>query len=333
MNTKPIYALLLCILASCQSSRTTDIERVSVTPEIVVNDLETPMPGQLQVTENYLLWTDPFSSEFGVHLLERETGKELSAVAPIGNGPEEFLSPTVSTVSGDSFLTYDYNANRFFLGSGDKSTWEKLDWDIKHLVEVTRITPLNKEQFVAFSPSQNPSFALLDHEGKVLNRFGKAPIEEEVSNSFAAFQGGVTYHPIREILVYSLFNFPYIASYKKGKGVFALQHEFKEGANCHIVEGKLKYDRSKKGISELALTKDYIVTLERDYQTDPMDESTVGRDFSKLPQTVFLYDYNLILKKIVHTGMPILRIAATPLTNEVYAVGVNPDFAIVKFNL
>ncbi|WP_163224056.1 hypothetical protein [Bacteroides sp. 214] len=28
MNTKPIYALLLCILASCQSSRTTDIKNI-----------------------------------------------------------------------------------------------------------------------------------------------------------------------------------------------------------------------------------------------------------------------------------------------------------------
>ncbi|MFQ7087864.1 MAG: hypothetical protein ACLRTD_26045 [Bacteroides sp.] len=56
------------------------------------------------------------------------------------------------------------------------------------------------------------------------------------------------------------------------------------------------------------MTKDYIVTLERDREVDPLDERTVGRNASK-PRTVFVYDYDGKLLKIVNLGMPV-RIAA-----------------------
>ena len=34
------------------------------------------------------------------------------------------------------------------------------------------------------------------------------------------------------------------------------------------------------------------------------------RDLSKVPNTIFVYDYNFNLKKIINMSMPILRIAA-----------------------
>lgn len=92
-------------------------------------------------------------------------------------------------------------------------------------------------------------------------------------------------------------------------------------------------NRKKENAKELALTKDYIVTLQRDYLNDPTDETTVGRDFTKLPQTLFLYDYKSNLKKIIHLQMPILRIAADSKSNTVYAITVNPDFMLVKCEL
>ena len=49
----------------------------------------------------------------------------------------------------------------------------------------------------------------------------------------------------------------------------------------------------------MALTKDFIVAIQRDYEEDPTDESRVGRDIGKLPQTLFVYDYDgNLLKKI-----------------------------------
>jgi hypothetical protein len=50
----------------------------------------------------------------------------------------------------------------------------------------------------------------------------------------------------------------------------------------------------------MALTKDFIVTIQRDYEDDPTDESKVGRDIGKLPQTLFVYDYDGNLLKTIN---------------------------------
>jgi len=81
------------------------------------------------------------------------------------------------------------------------------------------------------------------------------------------------------------------------------------------------------------MTKDYIVTLERDREVDPLDERTVGRNASKCPRTVFVYDYDGKLLKIVNLGMPVMRIAADGRSNAQYVIGVNPDFALAKYDL
>lgn len=77
----------------------------------------------------------------------------------------------------------------------------------------------------------------------------------------------------------------------------------------------------------------YIITLERDRETDPMDETTVRRDISKCPRTVFLYDYTGRLLKIVDVGMPIMRIAANRNSNVLYMIGGNPDYVLAKCEL
>lgn len=102
------------------------------------------------------------------------------------------------------------------------------------------------------------------------------------------------------------------------------------------------YEKGKNGIvihndgrgpKEVVFTKDYIVTIERDRTMDTTDESKVGRNFNMNAQTLFLYDYHSNLQKIVHTGMPLIRIAATSRENVVYAMVVNPEFCLVKIEI
>lgn len=92
-------------------------------------------------------------------------------------------------------------------------------------------------------------------------------------------------------------------------------------------------NKKRNGAATLTLTKDYIVTLPRDYQSDPIHESKVGRNFTKIPQTLFLYDYNSNLKKAVHLNTPILRITSDPESNTVYAIVVDPEFTLIRCEL
>jgi hypothetical protein len=80
----------------------------------------------------------------------------------------------------------------------------------------------------------------------------------------------------------------------------------------------------------MALTKDFIVTIQRDYEDDPTDESKVGRDIGKLPQTLFVYDYDGNLLKTINYSVPIGRIAGDIKTNTIYAIYADPDFKLGK---
>ncbi len=135
------------------------------------------------------------------------------------------------------------------------------------------------------------------------------------------------------MLVYATMRVPYIASYKRQGNHFTLLWEKKEDIDYEFVNNRIKIDESRRGPMELALTKDYIATLQRDYSKDPTDESTVGRGFSKLPQTLFVHNYKSELVRILDFKVPIVRIAADVSTNTVYAIVVDPDFRIVKLDI
>lgn len=160
--------------------------------------------------------------------------------------------------------------------------------------------------------------------------FGNYPIPE-----VKRYLGGEKeYNISRGVFVYSCYDFPYLALYQQNEDGFSLKWEWRtDGDEYEIRNNEVIFDRRVKGIRGLCMSKDYIVTLQRDRTQDDTDESTVGRDASKRPRTVFLYDHDGNLVKIVNLGIPVMRIAADEHNNTLYAIGVNPDFVLVKYEL
>ena len=56
-------------------------------------------------------------------------------------------------------------------------------------------------------------------------------------------------------------------------------------------------------------------------------------NFEKLPKTVFLYDYHGNFIKIIDVGIPLLRIAGDIHNNELYAIGLDGEFIMIKFSV
>ena len=122
--------------------------------------------------------------------------------------------------------------------------------------------------------------------------------------------------------------------YQQDEDKFSLVWEWRtDGDKYEIRNNEVIFDRRVKGVRGLCMSKDFIITLQRDRRKDDTDESTVGRDASKCPHTVFLYDYDGNLVKIVDLGIPVMRIASEEQSNTLYAIGVNPDFVLVKYEL
>jgi hypothetical protein len=142
------------------------------------------------------------------------------------------------------------------------------------------------------------------------------------------FPSAILYNPDRKLLVTGCKAVNYFGCYKKDGNSFRLLWENREEYTYSDNNNRVVFDRSRKGIYEMALTKDFIVTLQRDYKNDPTDELQVGRDVGKLPQTLFVYDYNGKLLKINNYNVPIVRIVGDIKTNTVYAIYADPDFKL-----
>ncbi|MDR1259275.1 MAG: hypothetical protein LBK65_08380 [Tannerellaceae bacterium] len=305
-------------------------------PVEIAGDLESMMPGRLLVSENYILWTDPFHSDKYIHILNKETGEEIGQMLSVGNGPDELITPNASVYPDDKIVAFDFNANKRFSLSIDSALQQTnyiLQKQTGNYKTTTSMIALAENEYISLVPSEKEPFLYLNEGTGDSYSFGSFPVEEAVNNSSGVFQGSLAWSPTKNCLVYSIFRFPYMAVYKRNMDKFEIAHTYMPNTDYQIVEGDFRYNNSEGGIQELAITSEYILTIQRDRKFDQTDDQTVGRDFNKLPHTVFLYNYELQLVKIIDLGMPLLRLAADPLSNTVYAIGINPDFVLVKFEI
>ena len=163
---------------------------------------------------------------------------------------------------------------------------------------------------------------------------GICPIHEEIANGYDVFQGNIGYNRQERRLVFSAMRFPYLAVYKWETQGWSLEKELKGKLEYRLSENKMKLSEDMNGAMEMALTKDFIVLLQRDEQLEGKPVKPEGpRDMSMLPRSLFIYDYDLKLKKILNMQFPIVRICGDEKENTLYAIAVNDDFSMIKMIL
>ncbi len=330
---KKYYLLMFCFfLLGCRNEKA-NVLRESRPLQLVSDDIMTTMPGDLIVMDKYLVWTDPFARDYFVHVHDRISGEKVGVMGKVGEGPEEFITGDISTFCIN---------NRFHAMDANSKTEGYLSIDSLLLHKKTFI-PLSEQEKrerpalpevepgVFMGPTEEGSeapFAVNIH-GKE-SKFGVYPIRE-----VKRYLGGYrAYDAQSGLFAYCSFDFPYLALYKRKDDTFELQWEYKsDKVDYEVTEDGVRFNEKIGGIVGLCMCRDYIVTLQRDRENDPMDETTVGRNANKRPRTVFLYDYDSNLVKIVDLGMPIVRIAADRKSNTLYALGVNPEYVLAKYDL
>ena len=75
------------------------------------------------------------------------------------------------------------------------------------------------------------------------------------------------------------------------------------------------------------------MSLHRDWENEPLEKPVRGRDERLLPHLAYLYDYNANLVKVVDLGVPVVRIASDRRNNVLYALALNPDYMLLKYEL
>lgn len=340
-HMKKYIFLLFLIMSfySCkQSIVPSDVERISLAPVSIVSDsIESMMPGDIYLSDNYLLWADPFNSEKYIHVLDKKSGKELTLMIDRGEGPDEFVSPSICILPDDMIFIYDVYAGRTGVQSIEKAIQGEnpiIYKESRELGDVTTMIFTENSEKIWFNPSKFQPFSI-EKKGSVniVSTFGKLPFEDEISNSVDHFQGHIAYNPYNQTLVYTTMMFPYYSIYQKSGNTFSLKKEVLNISDYDLRDGNFRYRGHVRGPQYLTLTSDYIVTVERDPKYDQTDGMMIGRDFTKLPQTIFLYNYELELKKIVDLKKPILWVTANPTNNTIYLIAADPDFVLLKYEL
>lgn len=320
-----VIIIVLSFLLGCKVER---IEHTFVKPEILNDSIYSKMPGNLLVCDEELIWSDPFSKTTYLHVIDSQTGREIGTMGNIGLGPKEFITPLLSSFVRDRHLyVYDVNSSKKAFFSLDSFLLGK-DYHIDIQMNSFYEGMLKNNFSVKDTKDENPYYFEAITDGDTLF-FGNYPIANEMFH----FGGNMAYDPKKGYLVYALWDFPYIALYQKEERNFRLLWELKDIPDYYISENRIYLENEKRGARGIVLLKDYIVTIERDRSIDKTDESKVGRNFSKLPHTLYVYDYTSKLIKIINFQMPIVRIGGEPKTNTIYAIVVNPEFTLVKCDI
>lgn len=328
--------LLLAVtgLFSCQQ-KDVQVKRIS-NPRYatVIDTMYSQMPGCIFYQDGLIYWHDALAPENFIHIVDGISGKEVETLGSIGTGPEEYTAPMLALSPAGGLYISDANKPLERLYRWDKETdsVQVLRSDYQSQSEATRILHLQDEACLRFFPGSKRPFVTVK-AGKIY-RNGVLPLEEEITNGYDVFQGNIACNSQNGKLVYSAMRIPYLAVYEWGNEGWSLEKELKGTFEYTVTDKELKLSQSTRGAMELALTQDYIVLLQRDEPVEGKPEPPkYPRDMSSLPRSLFVYDYQLSLKKIINMPFPVLRICGDEATNQVYAVAVNPDFSVIKIEI
>ncbi len=329
---KNIYIVILCgLLTSCVGKKQPKIEVVTVKAEVITDSVYSRLPGSFYLLKDFVVWQDVFGVDGFLHILDRKNGKEVLKVGKIGQGPLEFSTPEISYSTNKSVFIYDLNTKKqaiLDLSKQNKKFKFIESCDDKYVSSKLYVD----SSFIVSSIPDSINFIKTMINGNV--GYLSCWIQDEINNRFDVFQGSILTYK-KEKIVYSANNFPYVSIYEKDDvGSFKLKKEIKNESKYSIIDKKLKIDaNSFVGAFDTTLSKDYIVLLQFQKENTKKRKNNIGRDISKLPQTLFIYSYEGELKKIIDLKIPILRIASNPDTNELFFMGINPEFTIYKCSL
>lgn len=324
----------LCLM-SCKQSKNSIIRIDSPRYSVITDSIYSRLPGSMFYQDGIIYWQDALSPENFIHAIEVSTGKELYSFGNMGDGPEDFSFPLFSLSSTSGLYISDLEKNLAILYQIDKES-DTLNVSIgtyENKTEAKRIIYLGDDEILYFFPNKEKPFEI--YRNGACASSGNLPLDECVTNGNNVYQGSVVYNPKNKCLVYSTFGFPYMAVYHLENNNPVLKKELKTPVEYTILEKELKLDnKDAEGTMELALTANYIVALQRDKVVEgEMPEAKYARDMSALPRSLFVYDYDLNLIKIINMPFPLLRLCGDVGSDDCYAIGANPEFEILKVDL
>lgn len=315
---------------SCNNKQETKVPTTYAEFKVLNNEFMFGSGGYgLYVLNNFIVWSNLKASDNFLHIMNKENGERVYLAGKIGYKENEYISPfVVKTIWNNYLFVYDLmgHTKRYFtvnslINEGDGFVeLSKADSLIRAKGYDMR---LENDLYIAFNSKDDDTPYRLYFNGLEKN-FGKYILKDEKQH----FYPTTLYNPDKKLLIMGSGVVNYFCCYKWEGSDFKLMWENRH----HYVYGKhhglIIFDNSRVGAYDIALTKDFIVTIQRNYENDRTSETAAMKDFRLLPQTLFVYNYDGKLLKIINYKVAISNIAGDIQTNKIYAIFANPDFML-----
>lgn len=323
------FILIVYIASSCNNKQDIKTDRIYAEFEILNNNFNF-QGHELFVLNKNIVWCNLRDRNHFLYILNRKNGELMDTVGKIGHGANEYASPFVIKNTWNNYLfVYDLmgKTKQYFAVDSLKNNNDgfiKLSRKEDSIIRAKGYDiRLEEDLYIAFnSKKEVPPYRL--YSNGIEKNFGEYILKNEKEHFYPA----TLYNPDKKLLVMSSGILDYLCCYKKEGDNFKLKWEKRH----HYVYGKhngtIVFDNSRVGSHGMTLTKDFIVTIQRDYENDRTSETAAMKDPKLLPQTLFVYNYDGKLCKIINYQVPISKICGDMKTNDIYAVFVASDFKL-----
>lgn len=327
------YGLWITLLwCACQSGKE-KVEHISLQTRVLADSLYTKMPGGLFLCGPYLIWYDAFTQDTFLCVMDSVKGKMLGKMGKLGRGPEEFVSPSIGNAYGNKVVVYDqnlpkvafYSADSLLMGRNPVQMLPDRGLAKNHC---TYFAEIDSAVYAGVFPGDVQLLQVWTPDGRSFP-FGKLPLLDSIANGYNVFQGMLQYNPEKKCLLYANYRFPYMALYQRqADDSFVLAKERTEKFAHTIKKQKLRLGKEVEGF-RVCMTKNYIVVRTKESQGDTKPTSGV-LDMSRMPRKLYLYDYDLNLKKVLDLDMQVIYMAGTLASDKFYIVGIKDSYCIAE---
>jgi hypothetical protein len=333
--------LITCSIAACtgQKGEITPVRINLPVSKVIADTLFLSFPGELRVTDKYILLQTVRSNQGFMKIYDRETGEDLAWIGNIGQGPAEWTTPMFGNVINDKLLVYDLNTKKYVIASADNMFADISNQDKIKKMDLPRFMFLNYVDDTTLIAGIWESDAPFMMVSDVKTKTGQYFIKEKVSGETAieSLYGNFTIHPKQHLFAYGMAYNPYLALYRIKENSLEMlwEKQFKE-PDYTIVDGQIKWGkRHPGGIGNLTFTKDYIAFCTEDEVNKDKTFTIVlqGREMKAPLTSIYLCDYDGNLRYILDPELLINSLTSDINSNKLYAVGLDPDFRIVMFDV
>ena len=311
----------------------------AVKVSILQDSSEIGLPLEMIKYNDYLFISD-FRGDSLLWIYHVCNNKMVKKYAPVGEGPNEFLSPIQFILIDSTFIIHNrwhFNSGKYIFNKADL-TFSQIEEKISLSTDIDMIFPLNNNSYVASGRFKNSRFVILNNQGKITSTFGDYPDynSEEVNipnfPKFMFHQTQFTGNYKENLLacVSSHVIEVYDLSSITPKRVFRTllspyKYKYSEGDEWATAAA---IKNTEKGVRRIYSTNKYIYLL-----YDPNIESQEREGYNIMENEIWIFDWTgkAVLK--VFPDLNITSFCVDELDNVIYCIVNNPEPTISKINI